>query len=608
LNNGRSAGGEGVIPGDTLVYSSSFAGGLTRMDLVFRIKPGPGNYSTKGNMASQLLKVVATGNIPANLVTAGDGSFWGTYMANNSDQAEAGSPGLVGSANGHTATRWDPQTWNSARMDSAQQGASVANAQWMTTFHESDPGFVGTDQALDPNDSNTRLANDMFPDHIFTPGSRIDYFVAARYLDSRNPGLANWFTDPDTTGAFFREVEILPSSMAADSSWNCTLYVDHHDDRSLFDQTLEENGLRTALGLGGNNYEGTRHDRFDNQTPSSAQLSFGRPLDSEYGASQIQVFAYKNIAWHGATLTSGVLTVEDANILTPWLVLPSIGGNNFWGSGEGIMQSMQGSGGSARAFMNNQLGVTQNCTAIRLAGCPTGTAMDTTYCIPTVAVGGSHFASTTLPRGRGNGCPDLLSFDLMNANPSVTSALGQLAYTKDSGTRNFAAVSNHNTINVVYKTVLDGISVGRMRSNPGYFFFGCNDTGAAIDRADDVMTWFGTALTCDLPAAIVDVPVEGGPSLPAFRHALGNAYPNPMNPTTRIQFTNGTTNGRVTLEIFDVTGRLVKTLVNSKMPAGVHEVTWDGTTEGGSPVVSGMYFYRMSADNFVSAKKLVVTK
>ncbi|TPW08907.1 MAG: Coagulation factor protein [bacterium] len=147
-----------------------------------------------------------------------------------------------------------------------------------------------------------------------------------------------------------------------------------------------------------------------------------------------------------------------------------------------------------------------------------------------------------------------------------------------------------------------------MRSNAGFFGVGCDDVNAAYARVDDVHDWFASAATCEIPAALVDVPVFGGPQPPAFRHALGNAYPNPMNPTTRIQFTNGVANGRVKVEIFDVTGRLVRNLVDAKLPAGVHEVTWDGASEGGSTVPSGMYFYRMTADDFVSAKKLVVSK
>ncbi|HEX7879565.1 MAG TPA: FlgD immunoglobulin-like domain containing protein [Candidatus Eisenbacteria bacterium] len=570
---GGSTPSSGSILGDTLNARGN--GGNTEVRLVFRVRSGP--FINAGILAS--------------------------YVA-----------------------RWTPEptlntryggTWYSARMDTAEQAGTpaVSPFAWMGTFHEADPGFSGTDRTVDPNDPN-RLANDIIPDHLFTPGSRIDYFVASRYRppDPRNPGGTAWATDPDTLNATFREAEILPSSMAADSSWNCVLYVDHHDDRSGFDQALEETGLRLSLGGGGANAEGTRHDRFDVQTPSSAQMSFGRPLFSRYGVSLLQLFGFKTVVWHSATLTSGQLTNEDAYILMPWLQLRAIGNNNFWGSGEGLMQSMHNTGSGARFMLNNVLGVVQNCTGIRLANCG-GTGIDTTYCIPTSAVAGSHFTSTILPRGRGNGCPDLLSFDRLDVNPSVASAKGQLNYRRlvpgqggaltDIG---FASVTNLNTIDVSYRTALDGISVGRMRSNAGYFGVGCDDVTASYERTDDVLDWLGGPLNCRVPQALVDVPELLDLPAPAFRHALGNAYPNPMNPTTRIQFTNGTANGRVKVEIFDVTGRLVRSLVDAKMPAGVHEVTWDGGNEAGSSVPSGMYFYRMSAEDFVAAKKLLVSK
>ncbi|TPW17339.1 MAG: hypothetical protein FD129_417 [bacterium] len=291
-----------------------------------------------------------------------------------------------------------------------------------------------------------------------------------------------------------------------------------------------------------------------------------------------------------------------------------VGDNNFWGSGDGLVQSMQAAGGLARTFLNNTLGVVQDCTGIRLANCG-GVAIDTSYCIPTLAVSEPQFPSTILPRGRGNGCPELLAFDRLGWNSAIATAKGQLRYSRlVPGTGgvptavDFAAVSNYNTEGTVYKTVLDGIAVGRMRTNPGFSGVGCDDVSAAYARVDDVHDWFAATDICRLPAALVDVPGVGGPKPPSFRHALGNAYPNPMNPTTRIQFTNGVAGGRVKIEIFDVTGRLVRGLVDAKLPAGVHDVTWDGARDDGSNVPSGMYFYRMTTDDFVSAKKLVVSK
>jgi hypothetical protein len=140
LNRGKTGGGEGVISGDSLMYTSP--GADARIDLVFRIKPGPGNYSTKGNRASALFKVPSNPGLGTS--AGGDNSFWGQYLKQTGEKN-----GQVGSADGHTATVWDPQTWNSARMDSAQASqlypvafksiGQVAADNWQGTYEESDP-------------------------------------------------------------------------------------------------------------------------------------------------------------------------------------------------------------------------------------------------------------------------------------------------------------------------------------------------------------------------------------------------------------------------------------------------------------------------------------
>jgi hypothetical protein len=290
-----------------------------------------------------------------------------------------------------------------------------------------------------------------------------------------------------------------------------------------------------------------------------------------------------------------------------------VGDHRFWGSGSGLATSMNASGEASTVnFLRNTLGALRTCNTIRDVNCPAGTALDSTYCLPTTAVAGSEFATTVGTNVRGNGCPDLESFDLLNVNGAVATAKGQLNYVKLAVNRGFASVTNFNTLDVNYKTVLDGMAVGRLRATPAntHVAVQCTVTTASTARTDNVLDWFTTAANCRIPGGLSDVPGFETPKPPQFRAALGNAYPNPMNPTTRIQFTNGTENGKVTLQIFDVTGRLVKNLVDGKMAAGVHEVTWDGLTEGGSSAPSGMYFYKMTGDNgnFTSSKKLVMMK
>jgi flagellar hook assembly protein FlgD len=65
----------------------------------------------------------------------------------------------------------------------------------------------------------------------------------------------------------------------------------------------------------------------------------------------------------------------------------------------------------------------------------------------------------------------------------------------------------------------------------------------------------------------------------------------------------------VKLQVFDITGALVKTILNEAVRAGNMEVTWDGTNGSGAKVTSGMYFYRLAAGNsFVSTRKMILLK
>jgi len=89
--------------------------------------------------------------------------------------------------------------------------------------------------------------------------------------------------------------------------------------------------------------------------------------------------------------------------------------------------------------------------------------------------------------------------------------------------------------------------------------------------------------------------------------ALGNAYPNPFNPTTTIAYAVPRS-GHVTLRIFDVAGRLVRTLVEGDATAGHHTVVWNGRDHGDRQVASGTYYYRLSADGFNDTRKMVLVK
>ena len=90
-------------------------------------------------------------------------------------------------------------------------------------------------------------------------------------------------------------------------------------------------------------------------------------------------------------------------------------------------------------------------------------------------------------------------------------------------------------------------------------------------------------------------------------YALGQNYPNPYNPVTQITYQLPQP-GVVSLKIYNVQGQLVRTLVNEYKPAGAHSISWNGRSDLGMEVSSGIYFYRIQAGKFTETKRMVLIK
>lgn len=101
------------------------------------------------------------------------------------------------------------------------------------------------------------------------------------------------------------------------------------------------------------------------------------------------------------------------------------------------------------------------------------------------------------------------------------------------------------------------------------------------------------------------VPVPPPPPPDAAR--LEQNEPNPFNPSTQIRY-RLTADEAVHLAVYDLAGRLVKTLVNRRIPAGDRVVTWDGTDRFGTRVKSGVYVYAISTPTFQKSLKMVLIK
>ena len=91
--------------------------------------------------------------------------------------------------------------------------------------------------------------------------------------------------------------------------------------------------------------------------------------------------------------------------------------------------------------------------------------------------------------------------------------------------------------------------------------------------------------------------------------ALSQNSPNPFNPATTIGFSvpEGKS-AQVTLNVYDIRGKLVRTLVNETKESGTYTVYWNGTDNNGNNIASGVYFYRMNAGEFSQTRKMVMLK
>ena len=118
----------------------------------------------------------------------------------------------------------------------------------------------------------------------------------------------------------------------------------------------------------------------------------------------------------------------------------------------------------------------------------------------------------------------------------------------------------------------------------------------------------GPALSSLQYADISYLSINDEPNVIPSSITLFQNYPNPFNPSTTISFFVTQTSSFVTLEIYNIKGQKVKTLVNENLEAGNHSVIWNGKNDNNKLVSSGIYFYKLKAGDFNSTKKMILLK
>ena len=147
----------------------------------------------------------------------------------------------------------------------------------------------------------------------------------------------------------------------------------------------------------------------------------------------------------------------------------------------------------------------------------------------------------------------------------------------------------------------------------------CDDPGYTAPRSQKILpdgtggavvTWYNVFDMAGIFAQRVNgtgnAPPTGTEPQPIAPFSTRN-YPNPFNPHTTIAFAIPEA-GHVDLRIYDVAGRLVRILLNEQRVAGSHEEAWNGADDSGTTVASGVYYYRLSAGNFLETRKMVLLR
>ena len=132
-------------------------------------------------------------------------------------------------------------------------------------------------------------------------------------------------------------------------------------------------------------------------------------------------------------------------------------------------------------------------------------------------------------------------------------------------------------------------------------------TPGAFDRTNNGGYYDAFVVKLNTLVAGISRPSRSTPAIPE-RFLLSQNYPNPFNPVTTIAFSLPHVSP-VRLEIYDVSGRKVRTLAAGHYSAGSHTLQWDGTDDAGRPVPSGVYWCRLQAGKgFVQSRKMVLLR
>ena len=532
--------------------------------------------------------------------------------------------------------------WHAARMDTGRTHGSGINAPgtYMTCFHENDPrnGTIWPPSMPPPLEP----CDDILPDNLFTAGTNVYYFFEARNASTGTAGIIGTFPSgaggaPISTAPHHKDLwlqmNVLPEldPNCDGTQANGMLIVSDYQTNGVPGRgTIQRQRLVAALSSLGLEFDvydtqGTNYTDTYNTIGRREDRQNQAPRPPYNGATTNQLIGYDCIWYQGGLLKSDVTLSDRLTSQIPFGGQPSIDQQKLeaWiqgcTTGNNRLLVLEGIGWASDIDVNTINGPTfllnrgvdvvandylQDLAIDDLRRCARITGQG-----PGAGFDGEIF---------GSGCPDELDIDVFVAvNGGVA-----VANFVESGEGYADPVSCADDQNrapwhaIVRREAGAGNcqkSVSMSFSFSELYSLNCADeclfedfsvTGEAADLVIDLFQWSNTC-----PVNASPIGVEEPAHAPQFMNALYQAQPNPANPSATIRYTIAE-KGRVSLRIFDVGGRLVRTLVDEiQEPAeAAFEMVWDGSNDQGQRVGSGVFFYRIDAPGFSAAKKLVILK
>ncbi len=460
-------------------------------------------------------------------------------------------PALFGPslAGGYGSYKSDDGVWTIIQGDPARTAAGVVEGKYM----------------FDLNDA------------LFTRGYLIEYYFTARDNTGEESALPRWAR---SFGPYF-EFACLPTKNGD------VLFVDDFSGCGSFVGTVENYWMPALY------YSLWDVDKYDVNAPSSgASNGPGSRAKTKQLVDWYHVIVWDSGDLQRFTISDGTTNSDKSNdcrMLIDWFE-QSEHRCGLWVCGDDVACDLNNLGSAAAlTLMSTWCGVDFVATSYyAVTGGRTGGGVSPLITGETDA---GVFVHSGVPDKfyAYGGCPVINRFDVLEKTAHGKYALGYPVY---NATNRHAAIaaSQLNPGGFYVNTMWFGFSFQYVRDDVNT---------APIDRfelAKNVFQWMQEPTHW--------TGVDG--TTPAV-NALAQNFPNPFNPSTTIRF-DMKAKGLVTVKIYDVAGRLVRTLVNEVKDAGVYSAVWDGRNNIGSEVASGIYFYKMETVGFLATKKLVLLR